>query len=157
MNKLLTVFLVLMTVPFQGQGQSKDESAIKADIVKLWKDAAQRKMDRNNLDPEHNMIAYSTGGLWEDLSAEEMAKSIVGGPNTFALRPYHINVRFLGSKKDVAYVSYYLVGNILRGNTVVVSNYRTRISQVSEKRGGKWITVGNHASPLYGGSGIVFE
>ena len=51
MNKLLTVFLVLMMVPFQGQGQSKDESAIKADIVKLWKDAAQRKMDRNNLDP----------------------------------------------------------------------------------------------------------
>ena len=114
-------------------------------------------MDRNKLDPEHNIIAYSTGGLWEDLSAEEMAKSIVGGPNTFALRPYHINVRFLGSKKDVAYVSYYLVGNILRGDTVVVSNYRTRISQVSEKRGGKWITVGNHASPLYGGSGIVFE
>ena len=157
MNKLLTILLVLMMVPFQAQGQSKDEAAIKADVVKLWKGAAQRKMDRNKLDPEHNMIAYSTGGLWEDLPAEEMAKSIVGGPNTFALRPYHINVRFLGSKKDVAYVSYYLVGNILRGDTVVVSNYRTRISQVSEKRGGKWITVGNHASPLYGGSGIVFE
>ncbi|SVD11893.1 uncharacterized protein METZ01_LOCUS364747 [marine metagenome] len=99
MNKLLTVFLVLMTVPFQVQGQSKDEAAIKADVVKLWKDAAQRKMDRNKLDPEHNMVAYSTGGLWEDLPAEEMAKSIVGEPNTLALRPYHINVMFLGSKK----------------------------------------------------------
>ena len=157
MNKLLTVLLVLLTVPFQTQGQSKDEAAIKADIVKVWKDAAQRKMDRNKLGPEHNMVAYSTGGLWEDLTAEEMAKSIVGGPNTFALRPYHINVMLLGSKKDVEYVSYYLVGNIMKGDKVVVANYRTRISQVSEKKGGMWITVGNHASPLYGGSGIVFE
>ena len=157
MNKLLTVLLVLMTVPFQVQGQSKDETALKADVVKFWKDAAQRKMDRNKLDPDHNIIAYSTAGLWEDLPAEEMAKSIVGGPNTFALRPYHINVKFLGSKKDVAYVSFYLLGNIMKGDKVIVANYRTRISQVSEKRGGKWITVANHASPLYGGSGIVFE
>ena len=157
MNKLLTVLLVLMTVPFQVQGQAKDESALKADVVKFWEDAAQRKLDRNKLDPEHNMVAYSTGGLWEDLTAEEMAKSIVGGPNTMALRPHHINVMFLGSKKDVAYVSYYLVGNIMKDDKVVVANYRTRISQVSEKRGGKWIGVGNHASPLFGGSGIVFE
>jgi len=35
MNKLLTVLLVLLTVPFQVQGQSKDEAAIKADIVKV--------------------------------------------------------------------------------------------------------------------------
>ena len=38
---------------------------------------------------------------------------------------------------------------------VVVPNYRTRISQVMEKRGNKWLWVGTHASPLFGGSGVV--
>ena len=157
MKKLVVVSLVFMLFTPQLYGQSKDEATIKADIVKLWNDATQRKMDKSKLDPDHNMVAYSTGGLWQDVTADEMAASIVGGPNTFALRPHHITVRFLGSKKDVAYVSYYLAGNILKGETVIIPNYRTRISRVSEKRGGKWVTVGNHASPLFGGSGIKFE
>lgn len=157
MNKLLLFLLLILLLVPQLNGQSKDEAVIKADVVKLWSDAANRKMDKNKLDPEHNIIAYSTGGLWEDLTADKMVASIVGGPNTFDLRPYHINVKFLGSKKDVAYVSYYLSGNILRGDKIVISNYRTRISQITEKRGKKWVTVGNHASPLFGGSGIKFE
>ena len=103
MNKLLLFLLLILLLVPQLNGQSKDEAVIKADVVKLWSDAANRKMDKNKLNPEHNIIAYSTGGLWEDLTADKMVASIVGGPNTFDLRPYHINVKFLGSKKDVAY------------------------------------------------------
>ncbi len=157
MKKLVIASLAFMLFMPQLNGQSKDEAAIKADIIKTWKDAAQRKIDKSLFDSDNVTSAYSTGGLWEHETGDELAKKIVGGPNTFVLTPYHMTVRFVGSKKDVAYTSYYLVGNIMRGDKVIVPNYRTRISQVSEKRGGKWVTVANHASPLFGGSGIRFE
>ena len=157
MKKFLIILLALIVFTPQLNGQSKDEAAIKADIVKTWKDAAERKIDKSLFDKDHITSAYSTGGLWVNETGDEMANNIVGGPNTFVLTPFHINVRILGSKKDVAYTSYYLAGNIMRGDKVIVSNYRTRISQVSEKRGGTWVTVANHASPLFGGSGIRFE
>lgn len=157
MKKFVIISLVLTLFTPQLNGQSKDEAAIKSDIIKTWKDAAERKMDKSLFDSDHVTSAYSTGGLWVDETGDEMANKIVGGPNTFVLTPYHITVRFFGSKKDVAYTSYYLVGNIMRGDKVIVPNYRTRISQVSEKQGGKWVTVANHASPLFGGSGIKFE
>ncbi len=65
-----------------------------------------------------------------------------------------MNVKFLGSEEDVAYVTYYLAGKIANGDNVVVPNYRTRISQVLEKRGSNWTFIGSHASPLFGGSGF---
>ena len=75
------------------------------------------------------------------------------GPRLVA-KAYHINVRLLGGAKDVAYASYYLSGNIMQDDKVVVVDYRTRISQVFHKEGKNWVIIATHASPLFGGSGV---
>ena len=71
--------------------------------------------------------------------------------------PYHINVEILGAKKDVAYVVYYLGGTIDRNDEVLVSNYRTRASNIMKKEKGKWYTVGAHYSPMHSGAGVTFD
>ena len=48
-------------------------------------------------------------------------------------------------------------GKIMKKEEVAVANYRTRISQVLEKKGNKWIFVASHASPLFGGSGYKVD
>ena len=75
-------------------------------------------------------------------------------PNTLKFTPYHINAKFLGQEKDVAYVTYYLVGKIVREGKDDIANYRTRASNVMEKTDGKWVNSGAHYSPLFGGSGV---
>ncbi len=84
---------------------------------------------------------------------------ITSAPNVLDFKPYHINVRIVGENQDVAYAAYYLLGNILNADrsTVLVKNYRTRASEVSVKVDGKWVQVGSHYSPLYGGAGVVFD
>ena len=71
--------------------------------------------------------------------------------------PYHINVEILGSKKDVAYVVYYLGGTIDRNDEVLVPNYRTRASNIMKKEKGKWFTVGAHYSPMHSGAGVTLD
>ena len=83
---------------------------------------------------------------------------ITESPNVLDFDPHHINVRMVGEKQDVAYAAYYLVGNILDADRkVIVKNYRTRASQVWVKLDGRWVEIGSHYSPLYGGSGVVLD
>ena len=79
------------------------------------------------------------------------------GIMSFSVNPHHVKVTLLGEKKEVGHATYYLSGKILKGATVAVENYRTRISQVLEKQNGNWIFVANHAIPLFGGSAVNFE
>ena len=83
---------------------------------------------------------------------------VIDAPNIFDFTLYHINVKFVGEKQDVAYAAYYLAGNILDADRkVVVKNYRTRASEVPVQENGNWVSIGSHYSPLYGGSGVVFD
>ena len=54
----------------------------------------------------------------------------------------------------MAYVTYYLVGKIVREGKDDIVNYRTRASNVMENKDGKWVNSGAHYSPLFGGSGV---
>ena len=102
---------------------------------------------------DEQIIAYSSGGMWEYLSGAEFIASMTEGPKLVA-KGYHINVRLLGDAKDVAYASYYLGGKITQDGEEIVVDYRTRVSQVLQKDGKNWVIVATHASPLFGGSGV---
>ena len=157
MKRTILFTLAISLLPVAAQSQAADVEAIKTNIEQMWKDMAQGKADPNKFDQNHNLTAYSSGGLWEDQTANELATTLAGGGVTLFVKPHHVKVTLLGEKKDVAHATYYLSGKILKGATVAVANYRTRISQVLEKQNGKWIFVANHASPLFGGSGVNFE
>jgi len=157
MKRTILFTLAISLLPVAAQSQAADVEAIKTNIEQMWKDMAQGKADPNKFDQNHNLTAYSSGGLWEDQTVNELATTLVGGGVTLSVKPHHVKVTLLGEKKDVAHATYYLSGKILKGATVAVANYRTRISQVLEKQNGKWIFVANHASPLFGGSGVNFE
>jgi len=125
---------------------------------KLWAATAKKQMSREVVHPDGIWIATSQGGLWDYLSVDENLEMINEAVNYLDFKPHHINVQFLGSKKDVAYVTFYLVGNILdEDRKVIVNNYRTRASSVYVKLNGNWVQAGSHYSPLYGGSGVVFN
>ena len=136
-----------------------DRENIVAAIEQTWRDIALKKPDVSEGHPEGQWVATSQGGLWEFLSPEEFRAMITSAPNVLDFKPYHINVRIVGENQDVAYAAYYLLGNILNADrsTVLVKNYRTRASEVSVKLDGKWVQVGSHYSPLYGGAGVVFD
>jgi hypothetical protein len=98
------------------------------------------------------------GGLWEFQTPKEFKAQIEDGPNTFNFSTRHIEVKIVGKSKDVAYANYYLVGTITGPNKkLIASNYRTRASAIYLKKSGKWVSYGQHFSPLYGGSGVIFE
>ena len=160
---LCATTISLLVLSGQSEGIRHEES-LRADrgiilenIEQMWVNMAQGKADPNKFDPEHNVTAYSSGGLWEDHTADELATALVGGSTILAVQPYHIKITLLGANDDVAHATYYLVGTILKDGNPIVTNYRTRISQVLEKQNGQWIFVANHASPLFGGSGVIFE
>ena len=156
MKRRIGIIIAVVMIAFGAHGQANEAERIKKNITQMWKDMAQGKIESINF-AEHTLTAYSSGGLWENLTGDELSASLLEGPNRLNVKPYHINVTFLGAQKDVSYVTYYLAGNILSEGKVIVPNYRTRISQVLEKRGDKWVWVGTHASPLFGGSGITVD
>ena len=154
----LVWFLTSTMLLLASNSSAGDREDVVADIEQTWRDIAFKKPAVSEGHPDGQWVATSQGGLWEFLSDEEFEAMITNAPNVLDFKPYHINVRIVGEKQDVAYAAYYLVGNILDADRkVVVKNYRTRASEVSVKIDGKWVQVGSHYSPLYGGSGVVFD
>ena len=152
---LLSMFSVPIFVTESSAGNKED---VISDIVQHWKDFALKNPAADVGHSDGSWVATSEGGFWQFLSAEEFKTMIIDSVNIFDFKPHHINVRFVGEKHDVAYAVYYLAGNILDSDrNVVVRNYRTRASEVMVKQNGKWVSIGSHYSPLYGGSGVVFD
>ena len=150
---LATIFVLLVV---SGEAKAGDQEDVSAAIQRNWKDAALKNPTAER-HPDGSWIANSEGGLWQFRSKEEFA-AMADRPNILDFRPHHINVKIVGEKQDVAYAAYYLVGTILDADRkVIVKNYRTRASQAWVKLDGKWVVIGGHYSPLYGGSGVVFD
>ena len=152
------VWLFALTgVLFASESRAGNKEDVVAAIEQTWKDIALKNPTTEG-HPDGSWIATSEGGLWQFLSKEEFGAMITESPNVLDFDPHHINVRMVGEKQDVAYAAYYLVGNILDADRkVIVKNYRTRASQVWVKLDGRWVEIGSHYSPLYGGSGVVFD
>ncbi len=135
-------------------GESEEEQQLIETVKEAWKKLAEKEVSDGLVGPTGTINAQSSGGLWMNLERETFEANMKESPDTLKFRPYHINVKFMGQKKDVAYVTYYLVGNILRAGKDDITNYRTRASNVMEKKDGKWVNSGGHYSPLFGGSGV---
>jgi len=133
------------------------EDVIKV-IKKQWVDFSNKTVDMSTINPNGTWQATSQGGLWDFLSPKEQQSMVEDASNTLNFKPYHIEVTIVGKSKDVAYANYYLVGTIIGPDgKVIATNYRTRASGTSVKKGGTWVGVGQHFSPLYGGSGVIFD
>ena len=135
-------------------GESAEEQQIIKTVKETWKKLASKEVSDGLVSPAGTINAQSSGGLWMNVERETFATYMKESPNTLKFTPYHINVKFLGQEKDVAYVTYYLVGKIVREGKDDIANYRTRASNVMEKTDGKWVNSGAHYSPLFGGSGV---
>ena len=146
------------TVFFSSVLLAGDKEDIVKQIKNQWVDFSKKKMDSSLINPNGAWQARSDGGLWDFQSPKEIKSQIEDSPNTLNFRPYHIEVTIVGKNKDVAYTNYYLVGSITgpKGK-VIASNYRTRASGTLIKNKGKWVAVGQHFSPLHGGSGVIFD
>ena len=134
---------------------SNDVNEIKETIHSNWEKVAKKIVTGTH--PDGSWMANSNGGFWEFLTVQDNKSLIEDSPNTLNLKAHHINVDIYGSKKDLAYVVYYLSGNIERDGKVLISNYRTRASNLLKKEKGKWLTVGAHYSPMHSGSGVKFN
>ena len=156
MKKILVVFAALILV--NNNVVAGDKEDIANQIKQLWVNFSNKKVDISLINPNGSWQASSEGGLWNFQSPIEIQSQIADSPNTLNFRPYHIEVTIIGKGQDVAYTNYYLVGTITgRGGKVVANNYRTRASGTLVKKAGKWVSFGEHYSPLYGGSGVIFD
>ena len=149
----------LTGVVFASESRAGDKENVVAAIEQTWKDVALKNPDAvRRGHPDGSWFASSQGGLWNIRSNEASFRPAIDGPNTLDFKPRHINVTIVGEKQDVAYATYYLVGKILDADRkVIVKDYRTRASQVWVNLDGKWVVIGGHYSPLYAGSGVVFD
>ena len=158
MRNLVVQVALFSSIFFVTESLAGDKEEVIADIRQSWKEFSLKNPATEWSHSEGAWVATSEGGLWQFWTAKEFNSMIVDSANILDLRPHHINVKFVGEKQDVAYAAYYLVGNILDSNRkVVVKNYRTRASDVLVQENGKWVPIGRHFSPLYGGSGVVFD
>ena len=156
MKKTIVILTVLL-LAFPTDAVAGDREDLVAAIEKRWIDTAKKQISLDDSNPAGAWLATSQGGLWQFQTPAETVTMITDSPNTLIFQPMHINIQIMGSKKDVAHAAYYLVGNIMKDGKPIVSNYRTRASEVFVKIGGKWLNSGSHYSPLYSGSGVVFE
>ena len=152
---LLIVSLVFVSTA-TAQSYSPEEQEIVDRTVAQWKSFAERNFDSMVIGPTDlaNIQASSHGGLWEKRTGEEFLDNLRSTPYTLRATPHHIQVLFLGSDKDVAYITYYLSGSITLEDGTLVDNYRTRASEVLERIDGQWVGRGAHYSRLFEGSGI---
>jgi hypothetical protein len=152
---LVAISLVLLN---PAQLYAGDREDLIKQIEQNWVNYSNKTVDMSSTHPDGTWQATSQGGLWALQSPEEAKSQIEDSPNTLNFRPHHIEVTIVGKNKDVAYTNYYAVGKITGPDgKVIAENYRTRFSGTLVKKGGKWLFVGRHASPLYGGSGVILD
>ena len=168
MRHTVTPLLVLAFVASvaSGRSYSPDEQAIVDQIRQSWREASKGNHDAvSEIDfgltksgearfkDYAVVVASSDGGFWDISTAREQARLLRVDDFKLDVTPRQIHVMFLGSAKDVVYVSYYLVGTIVISSNDV-QDYRTRVSQVLERIDVNWVIRGAHYSRLLGGSGI---
>ena len=133
-----------------------DINKVKETIHSNWDKVAQKNVT-GLIHPDGSWMTNSEGGFWNFQTVQDNKTLREDSPNTLNLKAHHIHVDFYGSKKDLAYVVYYLSGSIEKDGKVMISNYRTRASNLLKKEKGKWLTVGAHYSPMHSGSGVKFD
>ena len=167
--RLIVISLMTLTVlsfAVQGQDDIRDEKVVEDQIMQSWQAASSGDLDsvalldfgfnedsRSQLEENVVAVASSDGGPWELSTAAAQVRLLKSDDFELQVRPHDIHILLIGSEKDVAYASYYLIGTI-SGSSIDVQNYHTRVSQVLEKIDGKWVIRGAHYSPFMDAQGI---
>ena len=159
MKKSISVLLVLMIVIAiaPSAARADDEADIRTIVHGVWEKVGAKKYDGADLNPEGTWQATSQGGLWQYVDRAGQKALLNESPNTLDVAASHVEVTLLGSKKDAAYVNFYLTGSIKLPDGNTIPDYRTRASWALEKKDGSWVVSGAHYSQLFGGSGVRFE
>ena len=64
MKRIILFALAIAVFPLAVQSQAADVEAIKTNIEQMRKDMSQGIADPDKFDQNHNLKAYSSGGLW---------------------------------------------------------------------------------------------
>lgn len=152
----LGVLALLVSVPAAADMHG-DEAKIRQLTNEVWIEVSQKAYDPARANPDGILLATSAGGLWQRLTPTQFAAQLNDSPNTLHFTPSHVEVTFLGASGDAALVTYYLTGRIDLPGGNTIADYRTRVSEVLEKKADKWLLSAGHYSPLYGGSGVRFQ
>ena len=137
---------------FAGAFAYADEATEKEVIKQIMDTNAYTKKNLkgvgDDIAKEGSLEFWSSGGLLNEVSPG-------GEPQKFdaiSLNPKHIRVITL-VPGEIAVAQYYSEGGLAPVGIAPVSNYRTRVTQVLVKQGGKWKTRAAHYSPITGGAG----
>ena len=168
MRLIVISFLALAVLPdaVYGQNDSRDKKVVEDQIRQSWKAASSGNYDavsmldfgltkegQSQLGENVIAVASSDGGPWEISTATEQAELLKSDDFVLQVTPHDVHILLIGSEKDVAYASYYLVGTI-GSSSNDGQNYHTRVSQVLEKVYGKWVIRGAHYSRFMDAQGI---
>jgi len=131
------------------------DDATEQAIIKAIIDA--NAYNRENLRGKPDTIAaegslefWSSGGLLHEVPADAPEQEF----ESFSLNPKHITVITL-VPGQIAIAQYYSEGSMHLKDGPMISNYRTRATQVFVKEGGQWKVRAAHWSPIAGGAGTT--
>jgi hypothetical protein len=97
---------------------------------------------------EGSLEFWSSGGLLNEVDPDTPAEEF----ESVTIRAKHITVITL-VPGEIAVAQYYSEGGLAPVGSPAVNNYRTRVTQVYVKEGGKWKVRAAHWSPIQGGAG----
>ena len=150
MKKLVVVLVgVLAFAGTLALADSATEQEVKKTIIDTNAYVKKNlKIPRDDYSKEGAIEFWSSGGLTQKVGAKGRPVEF----ESFNIDVKHIEVTTL-VPDQVAMAHYYSEGSMQPKGSPAVSNYRTRVSQVFVKEGGKWKVRGSHWSPMASGAG----
>ena len=150
MKKVLVILSGILL--FAGAHVQADE-ATEQEVIKTIMDtnASTKKNLKgagNTVAKEGSLEFWSSGGLLNEVKADATPQEF----DAFNIDVKHITVITL-VPGQIAVAQYYSDGSMDPSTSAAVSNYRTRVTQVFVKQGGKWKVRAAHWSPIAGGAG----
>ena len=145
--------LILTAVMAFGATMGHADEATEQAVIKTIMDenAYVKKNLRGMADTiasEGSLEFWSSGGLLQEVDAGTAPQEF----DAFNLNAKHITVITL-VPGQIAVAQYYSEGSMNPKNSAAVSDYRTRVTEVYVKEGGRWKTRAAHFSPIAGGAG----
>lgn len=145
--------LVLSGILLFAGGLAHADQATEQEVIKTIVDtnAYTKKNLKGMADTvakEGSLEFWSSGGLLNKVKANSTPQEF----DAFSINVKHITVITL-VPGQIAVAQYYSEGSMDPRTSAAVSNYRTRVTQVFVKEGGKWKVRAAHWSPIAGGAG----
>ena len=148
------IFIVIGALAIFGTTAFADP-ATEAEVIKTIMDgnayAKEHLRDQasdDTVSKDGSLEFWSSGGFLQQVSQDDEPSEY----DSISINAKHIEVITL-VPGQVAVAQYYSEGHMAPKGSPAVSNYRTRVTQVMVKEGGKWKVRAAHWSPVASGSG----